>query len=246
MQHSSDNALSPARPSGPLPPHSAVARGHDGGALPLWTAGLAGAALAVYGLGTATQSLLQYERAALLDGALWRLLTQHWTHWSPDHLAWDVAVFAALGAVCELRDRRRFLLGVGLAAPLISLGLLLAAPSLATCRGLSGIDSALFAVVAADWAGRGGHWRALGLLAMVLFLGKCVVESVTGMTLFVNATAASMVPVPLAHLIGFLCGLLAAWLPQASPGKALAPMRSGPGSGAVGGALRCGESGLAE
>jgi rhomboid family GlyGly-CTERM serine protease len=187
---------------------------------PLWTAGMALAAVLVYASGEAVQEVLQYDRGAMAGGALWRLLSQHWTHWSADHLIWDVVVFVALGAVCELRNRRRFLSGVGSAAVAISVGLMLLSPSLLTCRGLSGIDSALFALLAADWLRQGGGRRLLGIAAVVLFLGKCTFEHVTGTALFVDAAATATVPVPLAHWIGFACGVACAWSRDASPSQA--------------------------
>jgi rhomboid family GlyGly-CTERM serine protease len=183
-----------------------------GPGFPLWTALLAAAAVALYGLGESVQGLLHYDRGAVLTGEVWRLLTQHWTHWSVDHLLWDVLVFAGLGTVCELRNRRRFLCSVATAAVAISLGLLYLLPHVPTCRGLSGLDSALFAMLALDWLRRGGRQRALGGAAVVLFLGKCVSEQAIGMALFVKAAEAAMVPVPLAHWLGFACGGIWGWV----------------------------------
>ena len=188
--------------------------------LPLLTLALATLALVLPAFGEGVQGLLQYERGALAGGELWRLFTQHWTHWSAEHLVWDVLVFLALGAVCELRDRRRLLLTLAVSALAISLALTILAPGLVTCRGLSGLDSALFALLAADWlgwadlvrgrAGDGGWRRLTGGLALGLFLAKCGYEQATGETLFVPVDASGMVPVPLAHLVGFLSALFVA------------------------------------
>ena len=48
-----------------------------------------------------TTAPLLYERAALLDGAWWRLWTGHWVHFSMSHLAWNVAVLLGAGAWLE-------------------------------------------------------------------------------------------------------------------------------------------------
>ena len=41
-------------------------------------------------------SLLQYDRDCVEAGEIWRLITSHWTHWSAEHLVWDIVVFIAL------------------------------------------------------------------------------------------------------------------------------------------------------
>ena len=40
---------------------------------------------------------LQYDRTAILQGEIWRLITGHWTHFPGDHLLWCVLVFAVMG-----------------------------------------------------------------------------------------------------------------------------------------------------
>jgi len=58
---------------------------------------LAGASLGGFGVADAAQ----YDRAALLRGEVWRLVTGHFVHWSLSHLVWDVLAFLILGAICE-------------------------------------------------------------------------------------------------------------------------------------------------
>ena len=62
-----------------------------------------------------------FDRTAIASGQLWRLITGHWTHWSAEHLGWDLLVFAVVGGALELRGRRGvFLIGTALSALLIS------------------------------------------------------------------------------------------------------------------------------
>jgi rhomboid family GlyGly-CTERM serine protease len=179
---------------------------------PVLTAIVGLTVLAVFVAGDMVQRWLQYDAAAILSGQWWRLLTQHLTHWDGSHLAWDVLVFLILGTVCELRNRRQFSLCLALAAPVISLTLLAGVPGLAFCRGLSGLDSALFALLLCQIAGSDRRKPAPSLdlagAAALLFLGKCAWEYYTGTTLFVAHSAGSPVPMPLAHLAGFVCGLI--------------------------------------
>jgi rhomboid family GlyGly-CTERM serine protease len=154
---------------------------------------------------------LEYDRAAILGGEVWRAITGHWTHFSLDHLFWDALMFAVLGAACEMRGRARFLIATMGSAPAISLAVWMLAPDVDSYRGLSGIDSALFALLAADLAAgairerRRGAVILCGVLAL-LFIGKVSYEAITGDTLFVASGGTLFIPVPIAHLAGALVG----------------------------------------
>jgi len=178
---------------------------------PALTLGLCALALLIAQLPGAGAALV-FDRGALAAGEWWRLLSGHWVHWSADHLLWDVGSFAALGAACELRSRRRFavcVLGAALAISAAVWGLL---PELARYGGLSGIDCALFALLVAElWrerrsgAGRAATVLAVGLgAALALKLGF---ECFTGGNLFVADLGAHIVPVPAAHAAGAAVGL---------------------------------------
>ena len=178
-------------------------------AFPAWTVLLSGCALMAF----VTGHVFQYDRGAILSGQWWRLVTGHLTHWSLDHLFWDVIVFAVLGALNERRDRAAFLRCTVGAAVLISAGLWLVRPDVTHYRGLSGIDSALFVMTAtaacADSlvAGR-RRTAALAALALALFAVKVLWELATGSALFVDASAAGFETIPLAHAFGAAAGAL--------------------------------------
>ena len=158
---------------------------------------------------------LEFSRASLADGECWRLLTGHLTHWNFDHFMWDLVMFAALGAICERRGRGRYaacLLAAALAIPLCVYALM---PEMATYRGLSGLDSALFAMLAVlmlreKWAER--DWTGTTIVAILLlgFAAKVGYEFVTLQTVFVDSAAADFIPLPLAHIVGAAVGTLAA------------------------------------
>ena len=162
----------------------------------------------------AAAGLLQYQRPAIIQGEFWRLFTQHWTHWNADHLFWDLATFVGLGIACEGRDRTGFLRVTVVSGLLISLSLFVIQPGLMICRGLSGIDSALFGFLITDLFL--GHRRTnqpvkyVCFFAGAAFFVKTVIEIHTGATVFVNSQTNLMVPVPIAHLAGFLTGRLLA------------------------------------
>jgi rhomboid family GlyGly-CTERM serine protease len=180
--------------------------------LPIVTLLLSMAALAVW-VTPGAASALQYVRAAPAGGQWWRFFTCHWTHFSMDHLLWDVGTFTLLGTICERRNRAALLACIGISAALIPAVLWIYLPRVQTYRGLSGIDSALFILVAVDLlraqAGRGRRALVMGIvLLLVLFIGKIAFESFSGRTVFVDSASAQMVPVPLAHLVGALAGFV--------------------------------------
>lgn len=138
-----------------------------------------------------------------------RLFVCHLLHWSWDHFLWDVAVFVAAGALCESRWRARFHTVLASSAVLIPLLVAVSHPELLCYRGLSGLDSALFALAAGRVfveeaaARRWLNMTAAGVAVAGQFL-KILLEVQAGETLFVGDD--SFTPVPLAHLTGALLG----------------------------------------
>lgn len=179
-----------------------------------WTAGLLALAL----LTAASEPLaaaLEFDRSRLLTEP-WRALTGHFTHWDLRHLFWDALMFAVLAGVVERRQRSRFLPCLALSALAIPVVLLVAEPGITRYRGLSGIDSALFAlavgVVLRD-ALAARRRTVVWLLAFATagFGAKLAYEAVTGHCVFAGSDA--FVPVPIAHLVGATAGMAVAVMP---------------------------------
>ena len=173
---------------------------------------LAGAALLVARWPSVTL-WLQYDRLSITTGEWWRFLTGHWTHVSDDHLVWDVVMFVVLGALCESTSRVRYAVCIAGAAVLIPLMLWVACPDLQTYRGLSGIDSALFALLATvliqqEWRAQRWAWVVPLTVVCLAFFAKIGYEWVTGHTLFVDSRSGAMIPIPLAHGVGAGIGVI--------------------------------------
>jgi rhomboid family GlyGly-CTERM serine protease len=175
---------------------------------------------------------LELDREAVARGEVWRLLTGHWAHWTTDHFLWDSLAFLVLAALCETRISRGRLVATVLGATVaVSAGVWLALPEIVRYRGLSGIDSALFVLLAVSLR------TPLGALALAAFLGKSAWEVWTGTPLF--TAAGSFVPVPLAHLIGAAWGLMVGvagrsptsmakiWMRRPAASSEISPERSG-------------------
>ena len=167
------------------------------------------------------QEWLEYDQRAVTQWQLWRLFTGHFVHYTIDHLGWSLGAFIVLGTLCECADRKQYLILLLLSAIGISVTLWAALPELSYYRGLSGLDSALFAVCCIkiikerirnhEWA-----WAALILLCGFGFIAKIVYEWLTQRMVFVTD---HFIPVPQAHLTGAAIGLLFALVKPVFPGK---------------------------
>jgi rhomboid family GlyGly-CTERM serine protease len=208
------------------------------GSLPLITLLLSLLALAVHVLPGAREAM-QMERAALGEGQLWRVLTCHWAHFNAEHLLWDVAVFFLLGAICELRNRKALLLALGTSVLAVPAAVLLLLPEMTIYCGLSGLDSALFALLATavlveKLRTRSWGWTVAVGLSFAALATKIGYELITGQALFVDNAAAGFIPVPLAHAAGAMAGALAALLVsrRAEPGQSRRALATSSATGA--------------
>jgi rhomboid family GlyGly-CTERM serine protease len=176
-------------------------------------------AIAVYFVPGAAD-LLQYHRQAMAEGQWWRHFTGFVTHWNAEHLFWDVLMFVVLGCMVESQSRWR-MIGLCLgSATAISGFTWCARTDVSVCRGLSGIDTALFTYVAVMillHAVTRRQWTRCFVSGLLLagFGGKLLFEAVTGSTLFVNSDRAGFVVLIEAHVLGALAGIVLAGIGEA-------------------------------
>jgi rhomboid family GlyGly-CTERM serine protease len=149
----------------------------------------------------------------LLAGEPWRLLTGHLVHASGYHLAWNLAALVALGFLFE-DVLQRGLWGLVLVSGLaVGIGLVFLDTGLGSYRGLSGLLNGVWVGGALAAAGterrRGNRLLARLYLACVgADLAKIAVEAGTGAALFTDEARLGGFPVPLAHALGALGGVL--------------------------------------
>lgn len=146
------------------------------------------------------QPALQFEPG----GALWRVVTCHFTHWTYEQLAWDVLALFALGVACERRDRAAFHATLLASAVVIPIAVLVFAPEIVAYRGMSGIDSALFVLLLAQNLKRSKWAVALA----VAFIGKITFELFTASAVFASDLGNGVVAVPVAHIAGAITALI--------------------------------------
>jgi len=154
--------------------------------------------------GDAGRELLRYERAAVLHGEYWRLITGHFVHGSGQHLLLNAV---GLGLIAALFPReyslRGWLLILASSIATIDLGFVLLEPQLEWYVGLSGVLHGALAAGAVGW------WkhesRPLALALTLVLVGKLSWEQWHGAL----PLSGDMPVVVDAHLYGALGGALA-------------------------------------
>jgi rhomboid family GlyGly-CTERM serine protease len=162
---------------------------------------------------------LQLEHSAVAAGQWWRLFTAHLTHWSGEHLFWDLVMFVLLGMIAERRSRVAYAVCLTIAAVAISLGMLWTSPL--SYRGLSGLATTSFAFLAAgmlrEQIATGNRWGIAILAGLIIGLAlKIGYEFWSGQCVLVSA-AGSFTPAPLSHVLGALAGAMVGGLAYAGP-----------------------------
>lgn len=155
--------------------------------------------------------VLQWQRHG---GMEWTWITSHLSHWSWNHLAWDLFAFGLLSLLCLRLMPSRYAACLLVAAVFIPLEVQINQQHIESYRGLSGLDTALMGLlVAALWRHPTadhscGVSQVLAVLGGGSFLAKTMYELTTGGTVFVSAGNEPFVPVISAHFVGFVCGFL--------------------------------------
>jgi rhomboid family GlyGly-CTERM serine protease len=174
---------------------------------------VAAGALVVFFWPTLAAALV-FDRERVLAGEWWRIVTGHFVHFSPSHLAWNLAVIVPAGIWAERVAPTRTRVLFPLAAALIGGALLAFEPQLARYGGLSGIATGVVVLLAAvrlkQRATNPWFWR--GVLALIAL--KIVAEIGFASQLFARFANPDVRSVPLSHIAGAAAGLLALSLPR--------------------------------
>ena len=180
----------------------ATAVRHGGGRLPWRT--LLFLALATVGYlipGDAPEAWV-YDRVAIAQGEIWRLVTGHWVHSDLTHALLDIGAFALIAAFCESRLQWRLPLALLAGTIGVDAWLWWIADSLHYYCGLSGILNCLLAVALVR------IWRELRHpLVWLVGLGavaKMLYEIFAGQAMLTHTAWPSVSEV---HAVGFACGL---------------------------------------
>jgi rhomboid family GlyGly-CTERM serine protease len=150
--------------------------------------------------------LLRFDRSAIADGQIWRLLTANFVHLGWSHLAFNGAGLLAVGwlfAEDGTAGEWAFILVFsGIAA---SLGMYFWTPEVSFCVGLSGALHGLFSAGCLIWI-REGVGVGFGLLLALVI--KLTYEQTAGSMPFSEGLVGGPV-VTDAHLWGAIAGIIA-------------------------------------
>ena len=176
------------------------------------TAAASAAALVALTLaGPGALAWLRYERAAVLGGQVWRLVSAHFVHADTAHLAWNLAGAALVWWLFAGEFTRRGWCLVMLASTAaIDLGFILLEPQIEWYVGFSGVLHGCMAAGLAAWLSRARD--PLTLAVAIVFAAKLAWEHLEGPLPFTSATLSLPVVVE-AHSYGAIGGVIAAlWL----------------------------------
>lgn len=151
---------------------------------------------------------LVLDRAALAHGDWWRLWTGHWVHFSPSHLAWNLAVVLVAGTWLARVRPGRLIAFTLIAPPLISAAVLVCEPHLLSYGGLSGLATGLAALLALTELERSRRDAAFWGVFLGLIAAKSVLDGATVMPLFSRFATPGVQASTAAHLAGLGTALL--------------------------------------
>jgi rhomboid family GlyGly-CTERM serine protease len=161
--------------------------------------------------GPAVVAELRYERAAVLAGEAWRLVTGHLVHFDVTHLGWNLLGLALVAWLFGAEySPMRWLLILAASTLAIDAGFLLFQPQLDWYVGFSGVLHGAMAAGLLKWLVRTRDW--ITWLVACLFTAKLAWEHFAGPLPF-TAASLDLAVVHEAHSYGALGGFaMAAWL----------------------------------
>ena len=178
--------------------------------------------LAVMQGGEHAVALLRYERVAVLDGEVWRLLTGHLAHADGSHLLWNVLGLVLVFALfANEYSPGEWLVMMLASTTAIDLGFLVFEPQLAWYVGLSGVLHGLMAAGLAAWLSVRRDPLTVSIAA--IFVGKLIWEHLRGPLPF-TAESLTVPVINEAHTYGAIGGVLCAMVLLARRGRVRAPL----------------------
>ncbi len=155
----------------------------------------------------ARQGLFLLDRSATA-GEPWRLWSGHWVHFSASHLGWNLAVLLAAGAGLERVRPGLLWRHTLLAAPLLSLALLIFEPGLQTYGGLSGLATGVVVLLGLHQLRTPGATRLLWAGVLALVAVKTTHDATHADPLLVRYDAAGVRSSVTAHAAGAIIAVL--------------------------------------
>lgn len=174
---------------------------------------------------------LVYDRAAIIDGQIWRLVTGHLYHYSTLHLWFNLVPWVLIGACVERQRGWWFSVGCGVMATAIGAGLCLTRPYLAQFGGLSGLVCGALTYFGASGARNRDPMGLICRMTLAALFFKIGYELYMSDAWLANWDAHGFVVMPLSHIVGCLSAL---FLILVEPVAASTRIKSADGGAPVG------------
>ena len=155
---------------------------------------------------------LIFDRGAMGSGELWRLFTGHLVHFTPTHLGYNLMVFIPMAWLLESQSSKGFAGLIISWAGGMGMALWALEPNLHYYGGLSGMICAGIAYLALGYTREKAPIGILAKLALVLLLGKIILEFRQGGSILPHGANPKFVPLPLVHALGMAVGLVTFFL----------------------------------
>lgn len=180
---------------------------HERPSGPAWKAAISVSviAVAIALLGDNGRDWLAFDRAAILSGEYWRLLTAHFTHLGWQHLLYNLTGLIIITyLVATTLSAGEWALTWSLAIAGVSAGLWLWQPGLQWYVGLSGVQHGL---LTAGLVATIGRWGVEFWFVAIVVAGKLVYEQLVG-PLPVSEGASGDAVIVASHLYGAVAGCI--------------------------------------
>lgn len=153
------------------------------------------------------QAMLLFERDAILQGQLWRVLSGNIVHYSPMHLILNVSAMMIAAGIVELRGYRHYWQLMSGSALTIGCTVLALRPDIMVYAGLSGVVSASLTYLCLQGLYEDRVWRTACIVVLSGICLKLTLELHYDASVEQFFDTQTFRPVPLSHLAGALSGL---------------------------------------
>ncbi|MBI4825717.1 MAG: rhombosortase [Nitrospirae bacterium] len=153
-------------------------------------------------------SVLIYDRTAISEGELWRIVTSHFVHFNYIHLFYNLLVFGIAGWIIERRGYNHFKLLCVLSATFIGITLFIFQPGMMYYGGLSGVACGAIYYSALFGLREPTPWRNICLCIIVALPIKIALEIYYNSSLLPYGEKQTFVLIPISHLAGSIAAFL--------------------------------------
>jgi len=158
-------------------------------------------------LSTPIASRLIFDREAILNGQVWRLLSCHLVHFTPSHLIYNLFAFVIASWILERKSLCHLLIIYSLTAVSISMALLIFAPDMDFYGGVSGMACGLL-YYCALLKQREPHLKGLCRCVLLCIPIKLALETYHQTSVLPYFEPQPFVMMPVSHIAGVVSAIL--------------------------------------